>query len=265
MILLPGNRGVLKEVTVSAGLSQMNGMWRTITVDDVDQDGDPDIIAGNLGLNCVYKVSAAEPMRVYSTDIDGNGIVDPVMFYYLKGADGVRKSFPAISRSLFAEQVPSIKKKFLLYKDYAVAGYDEIFKGKPKDAIKELYCDETRSCFFENTGNGKFVKHPLPTEAQFAPVNAIICDDIDKDGFKDLVLAGNEYQADVITGRYDACYGLFLKGTKDKTFIPVPPVKSGFIIDGDVRDMSLINLINGKRLLLAAVNNDSLRVFRIDK
>ena len=33
-------------------------------------------------------------------------------------------------------------------------------------------------------GNGKFIKHPLPIEAQFAPVNAIICDDLDNDGLK---------------------------------------------------------------------------------
>ena len=49
-------------------------------------------------------------------------------------------------------------------------------------------------------------------EAQFAPVNAIICDDLDNDGYKDLLLAGNEYQTEVITGRYDASYGCFLRG-----------------------------------------------------
>jgi len=127
-----------------------------------------------------------------------------------------------------------------------------------------LYCDETRSCYFENKGNGKYVKHPLPVEAQFAPVNAIICDDLDNDGFKDLLLAGNEYQAEVITGRYDASFGCFLRGNSNKTFTSVPPVKTGFILKGDVKDMSLIRLLNGQKIILAAVNNDSLRVFRVD-
>ena len=159
--------------------------------------------------------------------------------------DGKRHSFPGISRSQFSEQAPFIKKKFLRYKDYAQAGYDDIFKGKDKKDILELFCEETRSCYFENTGNGKFVKHPLPVEAQFAPVNAIICDDLDNDGFKDLLLAGNEYQTDVMTGRYDASYGCFLRGMADKKFTSVPPVKSGFILNGDVKDMSLIRLSNG--------------------
>jgi hypothetical protein len=126
-------------------------------------------------------------------------------------------------------------------------------------------CDETRSCYFENMGNGKFVKHVLPMEAQFAPVNAIICDDFDKDGFKDLLLAGNEYQTEVVTGRYDASYGCFLQGGNKKTFTAVSPVKSGFILKGDVRDMKLLSLGNGKRVILAAVNDDSLRVFRVRK
>jgi hypothetical protein len=40
---------------------------------------------------------------------------------------------------------------------------------------------------------------------------------------------------------------------------------SGFRIRGDVKDMSLINLGNGKKLVLAAVNNDSLCVFSINR
>lgn len=203
-------------------------------------------------------------MQLFATDLDGNGSIDPVFFYYIKANDGKKYSFPGISRSLFSDQVPAIKKQFLLYKDYARADYNEIFKGKSNENILQLRCDETRSCYFENTGNGKFIKHPLPVEAQFAPVNAIICDDFDNDGFKDILLAGNEYQADVMTGRYDASYGCFLRGSSNGSFTWTPPVKSGLILNGDVKDMSLIRLLNGKKILLAAVNNDSLRMFEIN-
>jgi enediyne biosynthesis protein E4 len=258
------NHGHLEEATASTGLTHNNGMWRSLIAVDMDNDGDIDLVAGNLGLNCEYQVGPATPMHLYATDLDGNGSIDPVFFYYIKGMDGNRHSFPGISRSQFSEQVPFIKKKFLRYKDYAKAGYDDIFKGKDKKDILELFCEETRTCYFENTGNGQFIKHPLPVEAQFAPVNAIICDDLDNDGFKDLLLAGNEYQTDVVTGRYDASYGCFLRGSADKSFTSVPPVKSGFILNGDVKDMSLIRLSNGVKLILAAVNNDSLRVFRVD-
>lgn len=258
------NQGSLQEITPTTGLTATNGMWRSLLAVDIDKDGDHDLIAGNLGLNCEYKVSAAEPMQLFAMDMDGNGTIDPVFFYYIKEKDGGKKLFPGINRSQFSDQVPAIKKQFLLHKDYARATFTEIFKGKAKDSLLQFYCDETRTCYFENIGNGKFIKHPLPIEAQFAPINAIICEDLDDDGFKDLLLAGNEYQAEVMTGRYDASYGCFLKGSRQKSFTAVPPVKSGFIIKGDVKDMTVIPSTKGEKLVLAAVNNDSLRVFKIN-
>lgn len=259
------NHGSLQEVTDASGLTQMNGMWRSLAAADMDNDGDMDFIAGNLGLNCAYKVNDKEPLGVFAMDFDGNGSIDPIPFYYIKNNDGVLQSFPAISRSQFADQVPAIKKQFLLHADYARASFDDIFKGKPKDNILSLHCNETRSCYFENKGNGKFIKHILPMEAQFAPINAIICDDLDNDGFKDLLLAGNEYQSEVITGRYDASYGCFLKGSNKKVFTAIPTVQSGFMIKGDVKSMAIISTGKGQKLVLAAVNNDSLRVFRVNK
>jgi enediyne biosynthesis protein E4 len=259
------NHGTLKEVTTTTGLENNNGMWRSLIAADIDNDGDLDLIAGNLGLNCDYRVSPSEPMELFSTDMDDNGSIDPILFYYIKDKDGNKKSFPAISRDQFAQQVPGIKKKFLLYKDYGKATFEDLFDYKAKKKMRRLHCDETRSCWFENLGYGKFKKHPLPMEAQFAPVNAIICDDLDGDGFKDLLIAGNDFQTDVITGRYDASYGCYLKGNRNKTFTSIPAVQSGFIVKGDVKDMAMIKLTDKEKLILVAINNDSMRVFSVKK
>lgn len=102
-------------------------------------------------------------------------------------------------------------------------------------------------------------------EAQFAPVNAIVAEDLDGDGYQDLILAGNEYQADIITGRYDASYGTVLKGSKTAVFTALPCSKTGLILNGDIKSMSLLPASNGGKLLLVAANNDSLRVFNISK
>jgi hypothetical protein len=258
------DHGKLSDVTASTGLTQINGMWRSLIATDIDNDGDMDLVAGNLGLNCEYRASASQPMQLYATDLDGNGSIDPLFFYYIKGADGKMQSFPAISRTRLSDQVPAIKKQFLLNEDYAHATYNDIFKRKTSADILQLHCDETRTCYFENTGNGKFIKHPLPVEAQFSPVNAIICDDLDNDGYRDLLLAGNEYQAEVMTGRYDASYGCFLRGSSNKTFVSIPQYTSGLLLQGDVKDMALIRLANGDKLLVAAVNNDIMHVYKIN-
>ena len=252
----------LEEITNGVGLSDNNGMWRTITANDIDDDGDIDLIAGNLGQNCKYHVSPNEPMKVFAKDIDGNGSIDPVPFYYIRDDQNKRTLYPAVNRDQLADQVPSVKKKFLKHQQYAAAGLDDIFPDK-KDLL-ELTCNEIRSCYFENLGNGKFSKHALPIEAQFAPVNSILCDDLDNDGRKDLLLAGNEYNTEVMTGRYDASFGLFLKGILPYGFVSVPAVKSGFLIHNDVRSMNIITTGNKRKLIIAGVNNDSLRVFQVN-
>ncbi len=256
------NNKQLKEVTASTGLEHMNGMWRSLIATDIDKDGDIDFVAGNLGLNCRYHISPAYPMQLFAKDMDGNGTIEPLMFYYIKDAHGKRTLFPSVSRDMLVQQVPIMKKSFLLYSDYAKAGFDEIYKGG-KDGLQTFTCTETRSCWLENTGSGKFMMHALPQEAQFAPVNAIVCTDVDGDNINDLLLAGNEYQAEVSTGRYDASYGCYLKGTGNGNYIAISPAASGFIVNGDVKDMKLLTTTDNKRLLLVAVNNDSLRVFKM--
>jgi hypothetical protein len=243
----------------------MNGMWRSLAVADLDGDGDPDIVAGNLGLNCEYEVSEQQPMELFATDLDHNGSIDPVLCFYVKDEDGTRRSYPVASRKKLAEQVPFIKKQFLYNADYARARFRDIYKPSSGDALLSLSCNETRSCWFENIGHGRFVKHPLPPEAQFAPVNAIVCEDIDHDGQMDLLLAGNEYQAEVMRGRYDASYGCFLKGrgnAKDR-FAYSSGADNGLILQGDIKSMAIIRSTGRYKLLLAAANDDSLRVLKI--
>src|SRR5690606_28816959 len=107
-------------------------------------------------------------------------------------------------------------------------------------------------------------KHVLPVEAQFAPVNTILCDDFNNDGHIDLLLAGNEYQMEVMTGRYDASYGLLLQGNGKNSFTSLPPARSGFITNGDVKNMKLLQSKN-ERLVLVAVNDDWMQAFSIEK
>jgi len=254
--------GHFTEVTEQTGLTNMNGMWRSMVAADIDHDGDTDLVCGNLGMNCDYGVSAATPMELYAADLDDNGSIDPIPFYYIKDQTGQRHLYPGINRRQFADQVPAIKTQFLHHTQYAQAGFDDIFRGKPRDSLHKFTCNETRSCWLENTGHGNWIKHVLPTEAQFAPINAICCDDFDGDGLTDILLAGNEYQTEVMTGRYDASYGCFLKGMRGKTFRVVPPVESGFIVRGDVKDLALLKTFRGEKMVLVAINNDSLRVMR---
>ena len=46
-------------------------------VTDLNHDGHPDIIAGNLGLNSQCRTSVQEPAEMYYKDFDNNGSVEP--------------------------------------------------------------------------------------------------------------------------------------------------------------------------------------------
>ncbi|HEY6899381.1 MAG TPA: VCBS repeat-containing protein [Puia sp.] len=257
------NGSQLVEVTDSTGLGDTHGQWRSLALADLDGDGDLDIVAGNLGLNCEYAASGKNPMELWATDLDGNGSVDPIFCYYVKDEDGSRSSYPAVSRKKLAEQVPFVKKKFLYNEDYTHARWADLYTKKPGDSLLHLTCTETRTGWFENRGGGKFVFHALPVQAQLAPVNAILCADFDGDGKSDLLLAGNEYQAEVMRGRYDASYGCLLKGDGRGGYAYNPGTRSGLVLDGDIKSLALLPAATGGRLLLAAANNDSLQVFKI--
>ena len=126
----------------------------------------------------------------------------------------------------------------------------------------KLTAAEAASCWFENTGKGTFKKHRLPAEAQYAPINCILVNDYNKDSYPDILIAGNEYESDITTGQYDASYGLLLLGNSTKTFTPVGQAKSGFFLRGDTRCMRNI-IIDKKPMILAAINNTKMQVYKI--
>jgi enediyne biosynthesis protein E4 len=104
----------------------------------------------------------------------------------------------------------------------------------------------------------------LPLMAQLAPVNAIVATDADSDGKIDLMIAGNEYQSEIGTGRYDASFGQFLKNDGNGIFTTPPIQQSGLYIDGDVKNLNLLNTAHDERIIIAAVNNSFLKCIRIN-
>jgi hypothetical protein len=210
-------------------------------------------------------VSAAHPFGLYAKDFDGNGKMDAISSYYIKNDQGEYELFPAMDLNQLAQHMPAVKKKYLLHADFSDVTMKKFLEDMGNRDMTVLNCNTTASVCIENKGHGKFEMHSLPVEAQFAPVNAILAEDLDGDGNMDLLIGGNEYQTEVSTGRYDASYGLVLKGNGKGSFIPVKPTVSGWILDGDIKNMRIIKTGTRQEFLLAAVNNDSLKCFRINK
>ncbi|WP_462251704.1 VCBS repeat-containing protein [Ferruginibacter sp.] len=252
----------LVEVTQTTGLIKTNGWWRSLQQADIDKDGDMDYIAGNMGLNNRFHISNNQHIFLYSKDMDKNNFTELVPAYFIKNNSSNYQLFPALDRNQLAEQLPSVKKKYLLHKDYAGITMEQLKNDFGSDGWNELKCETSASVWIENLGNGKFKTHELPILAQLAPINSIVADDVDEDGNLDLIIAGNEYQTAVATGRYDASYGLFLKGNAKGIFTAVN--NSGLIIDGDIKDLKIISIKNKGKVLLAAPNDAALKIFLLN-
>ncbi|MFT3680228.1 MAG: VCBS repeat-containing protein [Ferruginibacter sp.] len=254
----------LLEITGGTGLAGTSGFWRSLQQADIDTDGDMDIVAGNLGLNNRFHIAAGTPMKLYAKDIDKNGFTEIIPAAYTKDNSGAYTLFPLPDRNQLSEQLPSVKKQYLLHADYAKRTMEQIKKDYGADSWSELTCETSASVWIENKGNGQFKLHQLPLEAQFAPVNSIVADDINNDGHIDLVIAGNEYQASASIGRYDASYGLLMTGDGKGNFTPVSPARSGLVLDGDIKGMKLLTVKHKGKMLLASPNDSKLKIFQLN-
>jgi hypothetical protein len=160
--------------------------------------------------------------------------------------------------------LPSIKKKFDTYEKFSGSAFSGIFSREDLKDATHLTATNFASVYLENKGNGKFEMTPLPIEAQFSSIQSIQVGDFDGDGKLDAVIAGNSFNPDFMTGRYDASRGLLLKGSGKDGFIPVPSRKSGISIPGDARAMALIKIKNSI-CILAAINSGKLKCFKLNK
>ena len=84
--------------------------------------------------------------------------------------------------------------------------------------------------------------------------------DFDKDGKRDILLAGNKFDVEVETTPADASPGLFMKGTGDLNFKPLKHFESGFFVPYNVKDIQLIK-VKGEWAVIVGINNEGIRIF----
>lgn len=246
------NKGQLLDKSESYELKNTSGLWSGIEVLDVDNDGDDDIVAGNIGLNNFYEPD----MRMYIGDFDKNGFKEQIICKKKAGY-----YYPIIDKDELISQIPSLKKKLLYYKDYAKANMTTIFG---EELLKQTYFVDLKmlnSTIFFNE-NDTFTPQKLQSEIQNSPVYAITSEDVNEDGHVDLLFGGNQYLVKPQFGSYDASLGWIVYGphsinnTKSKL--------SSLNIEGQIRKLNWINY-KDKKILIATINNEKTAFYSIKK
>ncbi|MCU0346177.1 MAG: VCBS repeat-containing protein [Saprospiraceae bacterium] len=247
--------GKLRPATEQVFGKAYNGMWNCIEVADLNKDGRPDFIVGNLGSNTQIKASDAEPAELFHADFDENGAVDPILCTYVQG-----KSYPYLTRDELVQQLPKFKKRFTDFKSYATVTTTDLFAEGELKKAKQLTANYLETTLLLSGADGKYKLGQLPVQAQFAPVHCIAVLDADGDGHDDLLLLGNDRHLKLRLGMADANHGVLLQGDGKGQFRYVPQPQSGLQVRGDVRCVAVI-----ENNILLGINGGALVAYQLMK
>lgn len=235
--------------TERLGLSRFTGWWNTLSVNDINGDGQLDILAGNLGQNTKYKVSENKPLSIFAKDYDKNGMIDPIMSCFIGEEEHLLHS-----KSTLEEQVIGFKKRFVKHEAFAKANFDEIITPELRKDAYVLKANTFDHMVFLNSENG-FVSKPLPNEAQVSPVNSII-----REGER-YFLSGNDNSTEVTVGQYDASNGFELYFDAANNELKIES-ESAYRASGNIKTAVKLN-VGKQTILVHAANGQKLYVSTI--
>ncbi len=242
--------------SITAGDTPLSGFFQRVVAADFDRDGDIDLMAANIGTNTKLRKRPDSQLRMWVKDIDNNQSVEQILAYNRDD-----NWYPLAFKDELGKQLPGIiNKRFTDYTSFAGKPIDEVFKDNELSDADEFTVDQFASVYLENQG-GRFVVHELPMLAQVSKLFALLPIDIDHDGDLDVLGGGNAYGVSSYQGRYDASYGLVLRNNGQGNFTALSPVETGFLLNGEIRDIRPVQTVRGP-LILVARNGGAMQVFK---
>jgi hypothetical protein len=251
------NKGnIFEDQTSTYFVEELSGWWGSLEKADMDGDGDFDLVAGNFGLNSPFEANPQKSLRLYASDFDQNGSIDPILECFVGD-----KMYPYPSRDELLDQMVSMRSRFTDYASYSKATMEDLFTKEELENSQILEANTLESVYLENTGAG-FQAKKLPRLAQSFPIYSILPIDVTGDGNLDLILGGNQSFTRIRIGLIDAGLGLVLEGDGKGNFTPMSPSESGLAIKGDIKSILSIPMDSCIQILFG-INQKPLKSYQI--
>jgi hypothetical protein len=241
---------------IATSLDSLSGWWNAVSVADLDNDGDMDMVLGNRGNNTYIKVSPEAPVKMFVNDFDNNGSIEQIFTRYVEGKD---KPI-ALKRDLTA-QLPVLLKKNLKFAEYAVKSVYELL---PDDLVKNSILKEvtiSESIVAYNEGENQYRIEMLPKEIQFTCVNVILTTDLNDDNYNDIILGENNFSFKPQFGRLDAGFAHMLLGSASGLMKPALIGTSGQGVVNSIKEIT----INGQKYLILGINDQRPKLYKVIK
>ena len=239
-------------------LSRFSGWCQTITEMDMDNNGFPDYLVGNWGMNNKFHPTKEKPLHIYADYLDKNTSFDIVLSKVSKTGD----LLPVRGKECSSQQTPFINEKLKTYKAFAASTLPDIYG---EDKLKNAYHYEANNfntILLKNEAGSAFEINNLPIQAQFSPTLGFEVQDINNDGYPDIFGIGNIYDAEVETIRYDASKGYVLLGNENGHFNYVHDLS--YLNPNEARAIKKI-IIKGQVHFIILNKNNSLHILRLNE
>jgi len=233
-----------RNTTHELGLDASKGFWNTIEVADIDGDGTPELLAGNLGINSLFRASVRRPLRAWVGDFSRNGLMEHILtrppITGLNGAATGEKATTggaaktgqsakagqsakgegASKAGRSANTGPQRDRPFALrhdlfreipsllnkYPDYAsYAEADVQDLFSPEQLENAVLLEaQTLESSLFRWNGSTYQREVLPFDAQLGPVYALLPTDLNQDGTVEILYGGNLFDVKPQEGAYDA-------------------------------------------------------------
>jgi len=249
--LFENEDGTFQDVAEQAGLDHHTGWWNGVTTGDFNNDGRPDIVATNWGLNSPYQLESDRPLKMYYRDFNGDRRVEIIEAYHDPAFDAY---VPRRQLNAFESSPIPFTSAAKNHRQFANSSLKGIFGFKPENRLLSKEINTLSHTLFVNEG-GHFSARPLPNEAQFSVAFHAGVTDYDNDGNEDVFLSQNFFEVRPQTPRLDAGRGLLLKGNGQGHFEVVPSHVSGIKVYGSQRGAAFGDFSNDGKVDLAVSQN----------